>query len=138
MDVFGYKIYVFHISCTIALFSFISGVPHFNVSSSTILIESLKTRNNYKTLATAPSNLLRKMWIWVFWILCLILSFFRSCFAVMAKNNPTEKQIDVQNQATLKHRPAWKLTEECKVYRYKIAKIDLNHKLQILASEYQK
>ena len=30
----------------------------------------------------------------------------------MAKNNPTEKQIDVETQATLKHRPAWKLTEE--------------------------
>ena len=56
----------------------------------------------------------------------------------MAKNNPTEKQIDVEIQATLKHRPAWKLTEECKVYRYKIAKIDLNYKLQLLASEYQK
>ena len=49
----------------------------------------------------------------------------------MAKNNPTEKQIDVEIQATLKHRPAWKLTEECKVYRYKIAKIDLNYKLQL-------
>ena len=56
----------------------------------------------------------------------------------MAKNNPTEKLIDVGTQATLKHRPAWKLTEECKVYRYKIAKIDLNYKLQLLASEYQK
>ena len=68
----------------------------------------------------------------------LFLSFFRSCLAVMAKNNPTEKQIDVETQATLKQRPAWKLTEECKVYRYKIAKIDLNYKLQLLASEYQK
>ena len=56
----------------------------------------------------------------------------------MAKNNPTEKQIDVEIQAKLKHRLAWKLTEECKVYRYKIAKIDLNYKLQLLASEYQK
>ena len=50
----------------------------------------------------------------------------------MAKNNPTEKQIDVEIQATLKHRPAWKLTEECKVYRYKIAKIDLNYKLKLI------
>ena len=56
----------------------------------------------------------------------------------MTKNNPTEKQIDVEIQAKMKHRPAWKLTEECKVYRYKIAKIDLNYKLQLLASEYQK
>ena len=56
----------------------------------------------------------------------------------MAKNNPTEKQIGVEIQKTLKHRLLRKLTEECKVYRYKIAKIDLNYKLQLLASEYQK
>ena len=31
---------------------------HFNVGSSTILIESLKTRNNCRTLATSPRNLL--------------------------------------------------------------------------------
>ena len=41
----------------------------------------------------------------------------------LAKNNPTEKQIDAEIQATLKHRPASKLTEKCKVYHYKIAKI---------------
>ena len=41
----------------------------------------------------------------------------------MAKNNPTEKQIDVEIQATLKHGPAPKLTEECKVYRFKIVEI---------------
>ena len=46
---------------------------HYNVGSSTILIESLKTRNNCGTLATSPSNLLRKMWIWVFWMLCFII-----------------------------------------------------------------
>ena len=38
----------------------------------------------------------------------------------MAKNNPTKKQIDVEIQATLKHRPASKLTEKWKVYCYKI------------------
>ena len=47
----------------------------------------------------------------------------------MAKINPTAKQVDVGIQATLTHGPAWKLTEECKVYRYKIAKKDLNYKL---------
>ena len=48
----------------------------------------------------------------------------------MAKNNHTKKQIDVE----LEHGGigAWSrinLTEECKVYRYKIGKIDLiiNH-----------
>ena len=38
----------------------------------------------------------------------------------MAKNIPTEKQIDVQIQATLKHGPACKLAEEYKVYRDKL------------------
>ena len=56
----------------------------------------------------------------------------------MAKNNSTQKLIDVETQATLRHRSAWKLTETRKVYLYKIAKIDLNYKLQLLASEYQK
>ena len=56
----------------------------------------------------------------------------------MAKNNPTGKQIDVEIQVTLKHSRAWKLAEECKVYRCKIAETDLNYKLQLRASEYQK
>ena len=30
----------------------------------------------------------------------------------MAKNNPTEKQLDAEIQAALKHVPAWKFTEE--------------------------
>ena len=38
----------------------------------------------------------------------------------MAKNYPIEKQIDIEIQVTLKHVPAWKLREECKVYRYKL------------------
>ena len=38
----------------------------------------------------------------------------------MAENKPTEKQINVEIQATLKHGPAQTLTEECKNYRYKL------------------
>ena len=30
----------------------------------------------------------------------------------VAKNNPTENQIDAGIQATLRHAPAWKLTED--------------------------
>ena len=38
----------------------------------------------------------------------------------MAKNDPTEKKMDTEIQAKLKHAPAWKLTEgRSKVYRYK-------------------
>ena len=96
---------------------------HYNVGSSTILVESLKIRNNCRTFATSPSNLLGKMWIRVFY--ALLSFFFRSCLAVMAKNNPTEKQIDVEIQATMKHGPAWKHTEECKVYRYTLLRFKL-------------
>ena len=49
----------------------------------------------------------------------IMLCYYFSLEAVlqgMAKNNPTEKQIDAEMQATLKHGPAWKL----KVYRYKL------------------
>ena len=38
----------------------------------------------------------------------------------MSKNNPIEKQINAEIQVTLKHERTWKLTVECKVYRYKL------------------
>ena len=47
------------------------------------------------------------------------------------------KKIQPKNKSMLKFRrhwsirPEWKLTEECKIYRYKIAKIDLTYKLQL-------
>ena len=75
---------------------------HYNVSPSTILIELLKTRNSCRTLATSPSNLLWKMWIWFFEYYALLLFFFRSCLAVTAK---------FRRHWSI--RPAWKLTEEC-------------------------
>ena len=44
---------------------------HYNIGSSTILIESLKFRNNCRITVTSPSNLLwKKLSVWVFWILC--------------------------------------------------------------------
>ena len=101
------------------IFSKFNFHTHYNVGSSIILIESLKMRNSCRTLATSPSNQLWKLWIWVFWILmlCLLLLFFRSCLGVLVKNNPTEKQIDIEIQVRWKHGLAWKLTGECKVYR---------------------
>ena len=57
----------------------------------------------------------------------------------MAKNKPIEKQSDVEFQATLKHMPMWKLTEEkMKSLLLQIAKLDSNYKLELLESEYQK
>ena len=61
------------------------------------------------------------MWIWAF--LNIILCYYFSLEAVlqgMVKNNLTEKQINAKIQATSEHGPAWKLTEERKVYRYKL------------------
>ena len=49
------------------------------------------------------------------WILNIMLCDYFSLKAVlqgMAKINPTEKQIDVETQATLKHALGLKLTEE--------------------------
>ena len=55
------------------IFSKCNFCMHYNVGSSTILIESLKFRNNYRTAVTSPSNLLWKLWIWVFWVLCFVI-----------------------------------------------------------------
>ena len=67
--------YLFRTCFNNKIFSKRNFCTHYNVGSSTIVIESLKTRNNCRTLATSPSNLLWKMWIWVFWILCFIIIF---------------------------------------------------------------
>ena len=40
----------------------------------------------------------------------------------MSKNNLIEKQIDAEIQATLKHVPVWKLTEEKNANCYKLQK----------------
>ena len=96
----------FHISCATALFSFITLVLEseihcyfvyilfytkrfikcnfcmdYNDDSFTILIESLKFRNNSRSIATYSGNLLWKMW---------------AVLQAMAKNNPTKKQIETK------------------------------------------
>ena len=71
LDVFEYKIDIFHISCTIAhgpclfrtcfhtkIFSKCKFRKHCNVGSSTILIELLKFRSNSRIALISPSNLL--------------------------------------------------------------------------------
>ena len=60
----------------------------------------------------------------------LLLFFFRTALQDMAKNNPTEKQMNAEIQATLKHAPAWKLTEEkIPTLLLQIATTHLNYKL---------
>ena len=91
------------------IFSKYNFLTYYNASSSIILVKSLKFRNNSKIIATFPSNLLRKMWVWAFLMFCYYFS-LEMVLQGMAKNNLTEK--DAEIQATLKHTPAWKPTEE--------------------------
>ena len=65
-------------------------------------------------------------------MLCYYFS-LEAIFPGVAKDNPTEKQIDAEIQATLKHAPARKLTEgKMQSLSLQIIKIDLNYKLQLL------
>ena len=80
---------------------------HYNVASSTILIESLKFRNNSRITVTSPSNLFAKtvnmrfLNIMVFYCFSL-----EAVLQSVAKNTPTEEQIDAEIQVTLRHAPA--------------------------------
>ena len=87
---------------------------------------------------TSRSNFIVETEYEFFEYYALLLFFFRIGLEV-PKNNPTKKQIDAEIQATLKHAPAWKLTEgKMQSLSLQIAKIDLNCKLQLLALDYQK
>ena len=117
------------------IFSKSNFCTHYNVRFRTILTESLNFRNSSRIKVTSPSNVLLKLWIWVFLNIMLCYYFYlEAVLQGMAKNNPTEKEINAEIQATLKHAPAWKLTEE-KMHSLllKIVMIDLNYKLQLLA-----
>ena len=86
-------------------------LTHYNIGSSTILIELLKFRNNSIITVTSWSDLLWKLLIWVPWILCFLIISLEVVLQGVAINNPAEKQIDAEIQATLKHAQASKLTE---------------------------
>ena len=77
----------------------------YNVGSSTILIESLKFRKQLQDYSNFSHNLLWKMWIWGFWILCFAIIFLQkwSCKAWL-RNDSTEKQINGKTQATINHK----------------------------------
>ena len=49
---------------------------HYNVGDSNSLIKSLMFMNNSRIKVTSPSNLLWKLWIWVFLILCFAIIAF--------------------------------------------------------------
>ena len=95
---------------------------HYNVGSSTILIESLKFRKNSRIKVVYPSNLLSKLWIWDFWILCFVIIFLekRSCKAwlkmTLPKNKPMQKCRQHWGMPQLENSQKGK----CKVYCYKL------------------
>ena len=49
---------------------------HYNVGYSNSLIKSLMFRNNSRFKLTSPSNILWKLWIWYFLILCFAITAF--------------------------------------------------------------
>ena len=54
---------------------------------------SLFWNNNSRIIAATPGNLLRKMWIWVFLILCCVVIFFlEAVLQGMARSSPAENK----------------------------------------------
>ena len=139
LDIFGYKIVIFHcfvffhssirisipwLFCTCfhtKIFSKCNFCTHYNVGSSTILIELLKFRNNFRITVTSSSNLLWRLSMWAF--LNIILRYYFSLETILqdvAKNNSTK------GRSMQKLRRHWSMQHEnsqkgkCKVYRYKL------------------
>ena len=82
---------------------------HHNVGSSTILIELVKFRKNSRIAVSSPSNLLWKLWLWVF--LNIILCYYFSLEAVLQAVSG-QKTNQRKSSGKLKHVPAWKLAGE--------------------------
>ena len=77
---------------------------HYNIGSSTILIQSPKFRNNSRIAVTLLTVIYCENWEYEFFEYdALLLLFLEAILQGVAKNKPTEKQIDAENQATLKH-----------------------------------
>ena len=80
--------WLFRICFHTKIFSKCNFRTHYNVGSSTALIESLKFRNNPWITVTSPSNLLWKLWILVFWILCFVTIVFLTLSGVETLKYP--------------------------------------------------
>ena len=82
-------------------------IPKFLASITFVRFSKYKCRNHKPELwRLLPVIYCEKCEYEFFEYYALVLLFFRSCLASMAKNNPTEKQTDAEMQATLKHGPA--------------------------------
>ena len=94
---------------------------HYNVGSTTILIESLKFRKNFQIAVSSPSILYEYVNMS---FLNIIICYYFSLEAVlqsMAENNPTRKQIDAEFQGHQSMRQRENSQKrKCKVYCYKL------------------
>ena len=114
--------WLFRTSFHTKIFSKCNFCTHYNVGSSTTLIESLKFRNNSRIAETSHSNLLWKLWIWVFWILCfVIISLWKwSCMALLKIALRKKKSMQkFRWHWSMRHRENLQ-KRKCKVYRYKL------------------
>ena len=129
MDLFGYKIDVFHISCTIYSFVFLHnfsvrlGSPWLfrtcfhtkifsernfctldKIGSITILLGSLKIRNIFSEFS--QKSILKNMNMSFLNVMICYYFSLETVLLSWLKINLREKQINVEIQATLKHGPA--------------------------------
>ena len=73
----------------------------YNVGTRTILIESLKFRNKPRITVTSPSNILWKLWTWVFLNIMLWYYFSLVVFQGVANNNRTKKRARCRNSGDI-------------------------------------
>ena len=156
LDVFGYKINIFHISCTIAFISSIDHgyfvlvfTPKFLVSVTFACITTsapeLFWLNRWSSEITSelqwvlPVTYCENCEYELLKYYTLLLFLFRSGLARHGLKWPYQKANRRRSSGTLKHAPAWKLAPE-KMFNLllQIAKIYLNYQLQRLAYKYRK
>ena len=115
-------------------FDFLHGPWLFRTCFHTKFLVSVSVRNNSRIAVSSPSNLLWKLWIWVFWILCFVIISFnkQSCKArfkiTLPKTKSTQTFRDIKACVRVKTRRRQNvkfIVTNCKVYK-------LNHKLQYL------
>ena len=103
LDVFGYKIDIFHISCVIALFSFLTLFePVFHGYFALIFIPKFLVSVTFARITSAPALFLlpgiycENCEHEIFEYYALLFFSLEAVLQGVAKNNPTEKQIHVE------------------------------------------
>ena len=124
LDAFGYEIDIFHISCAIALLSLIILV----LESGAIVISFARITTSNMSVNVNTS----------------FLNIMMLCFSLKTILQGMAKITLLKNKSMQNFRRHWSMRQRensqkrnCKVYRYKLqSTVDLNYKLQLLASEY--